>query len=149
METVVIVGLLVLIVTLLIGLLKARKSEVRPGDALVAEDAPRAPRTCPLCGHGLFKGQTVKSRLITIESNSKFKTVVRESTSYVFGCPFCNPANKEFPRRCPVCKETMRPEDYVIGRYFEKDEGKNHLHILGCTRCRKGLPGSTGRTVRI
>ena len=138
METVVIVGLLALILVLLYGLLKGRKTGIGQEEGpWVQEDAPRAPRTCPLCGHGLFKGQTVKSRLISIESKSKFKTIVRESTSHVFGCPFCNPPNNENPRFCPVCKETLGTQDYVIGRYFEKDEGKNHLHVLGCTKCRK------------
>lgn len=58
----------------------------------------------------------------------------------VYGCPNCRPkgGSAKAARICPVCKQKLGEHDYVVGRMFERESNRKHLHILGCTRCRKG-----------
>ncbi|MBN1412187.1 MAG: hypothetical protein JW969_15185 [Spirochaetales bacterium] len=37
-------------------------------------------------------------------------------------------------RKCPVCKNTLKSEDYLVGRLWEQGE-TNKVHVSGCTRC--------------
>ncbi|SIQ16441.1 hypothetical protein SAMN05920897_104190, partial [Alkalispirochaeta americana] len=37
---------------------------------------------------------------------------------------------------CPVCKNPVPAEGYVIARMFSRHDRK-HLRVLGCTACRK------------
>jgi hypothetical protein len=135
----VIIGLVVLIIILIITLLFSKKKLPNPDSVDMDLEAGdnQGRRHCPLCAAPLKPGQTVKSKVIEIASGSKFKAPVKESISHVFGCPYCYPANLTFIRHCPACKVELEAKDYVIGRYFEKTGQKNHLHVLGCTRCRK------------
>jgi len=103
-------------------------------------------KPCPLCSSMLRKGQTVKSKVIEILPANSHQTKTRyagnqmgikETIAHVFGCQYCWPGNPEHPRICPFCKAKLGSEDYVIARYFEKAQGKNHLHVLGCTKCRR------------
>lgn len=100
---------------------------------------PRVLKPCPLCGAGLAKGQTVKTKVIEIVSASARGAPkgVKENRAEVYGCPYCWPASKEHPRTCPSCHQILGNSDIVFARYFERTEGKNHLHVLGCTICRK------------
>jgi len=151
MEYVVAAFILFLLVVL-VGVLRGTPAAGRSGSLndrdgfLQADDAmPAGGKPCPLCGMRLLKGETVKSRLITIESSSQFKSPVQESTSYMYGCKYCWPSNQTYTRFCPACKAKLGTEDYVIGRFFEKRKSgdanlvktKDHLHVLGCTLCRK------------
>jgi hypothetical protein len=83
---------------------------------------------CPLCNSSLAKNENVKSKLYPSESRDKIMDV--------FGCKNCIPPNGTVARICPVCKKKIPADGFVTGRYFIKP-GKNHLHILGCTLCRK------------
>jgi hypothetical protein len=89
-------------------------------------------KPCPICGWLLLPKQRVHSVLYT--SNS-------DSIMHIFGCPFCykdHPVsnfNKNLTRKCPSCKKNLGENEYVIARLFEKP-GKNHVHVLGCYRCR-------------
>jgi len=102
-------------------------------------------KPCPLCAAPLSTGERVKSKLITLEHSGKYAAPVKESISHVLGCPYCYPSNTDYPRLCPVCKAVLGSTDYVIGRYFEKEGRKDHLHVLGCTICRPSgkVPNST------
>jgi len=135
--------MVVVVVVLLLTMLRFRKDDYQ-GLANSMAKKQRSQfavlKPCPLCGTLLQKGQTVKSKVIEIAINGKHgqnKLGVKESMAHVFGCPFCWPASDQTARQCPACKGKLGAEDYVIARYFEKDVGRNHLHVLGCTRCRK------------
>ena len=95
-------------------------------------------RSCPLCGSGLRRGET----LHTVVYPGKSDKLVD-----MYGCPYCyadHPrSNGKAPsaaRICPVCKEVLGAKDYLIGRLFEKP-AKRHLHILGCSMCRGSTKG--------
>ncbi|MBN1686518.1 MAG: hypothetical protein JW852_07670, partial [Spirochaetales bacterium] len=102
---------------------RKKNEERKTGKKPSAQERPVRP--CPLCGSLLVKGETVK-------------TIVYPSTgdtlAEVYGCPYCYGVNATAVRICPVCKKPVPDGGYVIGRMFK--EGR-HLHVLGCTRCRK------------
>lgn len=135
--------MLVIVIGLLVTMLRLRKDDYQ-GLALSMARKQRARfevlKPCPLCGSLLKKGETVKSKVIEIGSVSRHgqnRLGVKESIAHLFGCPYCWPANREHARQCPACKAKMGTADYVIARYFEKETSRNHLHVLGCTLCRK------------
>jgi hypothetical protein len=139
-----VIGLmLIVVIGLLITMLRVKKDDYQGLSNVMAKKQRsqfEVLKPCPLCGYLLRKGETVKSKVIEIAISGKHgqnKMGVKESMAHMFGCPYCWPSTAEHPRHCPACKATLESSDYVIGRYFEKDEGKNHLHVLGCTRCRK------------
>ena len=93
-------------------------------------------KTCPVCGSLLEKGQLVKS--IAFQGGVKVGNVT-ERLSHIFGCLFCYPANEKTPRVCPVCRRTVPADGYLIARMFERsDRERKHVHVLGCTACRRG-----------
>jgi hypothetical protein len=93
-------------------------------------------KTCPVCGTLLEKGQLVKS--VVFPGGAKAGNIT-ERLSHIFGCPFCYPANNKTPRICPVCRQIMPTEGYLIARMFERpDRERKHVHVLGCTACRRG-----------
>lgn len=65
---------------------------------------------------------------------------VRDAITHMFGCPYCKPGSSsaaEHARICPVCRATLPDDAYVVARMFER-EGRKHIHVLGCTECRRG-----------
>jgi uncharacterized protein with PIN domain len=104
-------------------------------------------KPCPLCDTMLRKGETVhtvvytgaKKKAVGDDQDDGYETAstssVEESMVHMFGCPYCYPANDDHPRRCPVCKDELDADDYVIARMFMRNR-KKHVHVLGCTRCR-------------
>jgi hypothetical protein len=90
-------------------------------------------RNCPICGTPLLRGETVHSHLYPGKPDGMM---------YIYGCPFCyrkHPRVKErrdVTRICPFCKTNIPDEGWVVARVFEKPE-KTHVHVLGCTVCRK------------
>ncbi|MCL1817826.1 MAG: hypothetical protein FWG35_02765 [Spirochaetaceae bacterium] len=94
------------------------------------------PRTCPICGSLLEKGQLIKS--IAFQGGVTVGNVT-ERLNHIFGCPFCYPVNGATPRVCPVCRRIIPADGYLIARMFERsDRERKHVHVLGCTACRKG-----------
>ena len=83
---------------------------------------------CPLCNSSLSKAENVKSKTYPTES---IDTIMD-----VYGCPKCIPPIGTKDRICPVCKKKIPADGFVIGRYFVRPD-KKHLHVLGCTLCRK------------
>ncbi len=90
-------------------------------------------RNCPICNTPLIRGETVHSHLYPGKPDGMM---------YIYGCPFCyreHPRVKErrdVKRTCPYCKEQIPDSGWVIARVFQKP-GKTHIHVLGCTVCRK------------
>jgi hypothetical protein len=53
---------------------------------------------------------------------------------HITGCVYCLDGSR--PRICPVCGTELTPEEILFARFFEKP-GRSHVHVLGCTRCRR------------
>lgn len=90
-------------------------------------------RDCPLCGTPLIRGETVHSHLYPGKPDGMM---------YIYGCPFCHKDHPRYKggrhveRHCPYCKGKISESGWVVARVFEKPE-KTHVHVLGCTECRK------------
>ena len=83
---------------------------------------------CPICSMLLTDGAQIKSALFPGD---------KERMCHIFGCPHCHPYKKDtVERTCPVCKQKIPQEGYLIARLFERPHKKRHVHILGCTVCR-------------
>ncbi|MFQ3620742.1 MAG: hypothetical protein SNJ78_07335 [Spirochaetales bacterium] len=90
---------------------------------------------CPLCGYPLRRGERIKS---VVFKGGYEAGGVKEQVSHLFGCPYCLPANSDYKRRCPVCNQILPSDGYLIARFFtRKGQQKHHVHVLGCTECRK------------
>ncbi len=135
MEYIVIAFLLILIIVLA-GIKLGSAGNNAPDNAgkPSLEDKPsgeeKPSKFCPICGSALKKGETVKSKVYPGRGV--------DSLMDVYGCPRCIPPEGREKRICPVCKKELPPDGYVIGRYFVRPGKKRHLHVLGCTLCRKG-----------
>ena len=81
---------------------------------------------CPICGSILTNGERVKSIVYPGKP---------DKIMHIFGCPLCYPSGQK--RFCPVCVKEIEGEGYLVARVFEKP-GKTHVHVLGCSGCRKG-----------
>ena len=90
---------------------------------------PGDPATCPVCSMKMLKGELVKTIAFSGSSQSIDRLV------HIKGCLSC--LEKDLPRRCPVCGAKLSVDDYLISRMFERRFQKNHIHVLGCNKCRK------------
>lgn len=91
-------------------------------------------KPCPLCGELLYPGENVKT---VVFSGTKHKGLqVEESMAHIMGCPNCYPSNRQNARLCPACKKELSSDGYVVARYFMR-QGKKHIHVIGCTECRR------------
>ncbi|TVQ25028.1 MAG: hypothetical protein EA382_07650 [Spirochaetaceae bacterium] len=123
-------------------------------------------RPCPLCGSMLRRGETVHTVVFSGgprapgPSGGGNASAAHPSTApaagggrqqdaitHMFGCRYCYPADDSHPRICPVCNRTLSADGYVIARLFQKP-GKKHVHVLGCTECRKANSRDTLRSAR-
>ena len=97
------------------------------GTGAVNKTGPR-PGACTLCGSVLSAGETMRSDMLPGRGDRLMR---------IYGCPHCLGSEGErAARRCPVCSAVLGPADHAIARYFERP-GRKHVHILGCTICRK------------
>ena len=90
-----------------------------------------APGVCPVCAAVLEGGQKIRSALFP-GGNGR--------VCHIYGCPSC--LSLESPlaemRSCPVCKAKLSCDEYLIARVFDRGEKRQHVHILGCKKCRMG-----------
>ena len=94
------------------------------------------PQVCLVCSTKLARGSRVQTTAFPPASGSIDRLM------YVRGCSNC--LNGNAPRKCPICRIPLDLDDYLIARMFERErERKNHVHVLGCNRCRK--PGDFNR----
>ncbi len=96
----------------------------RPAD--LPEGVPGAPRVCPVCSAKLAAGERVKSSAFPSMGGS-------DRLMHISGCVYC--LSGERRRACPVCGKTLKPDEFLIARLFDKP-GRSHVHVLGCTKCR-------------
>jgi len=90
---------------------------------------PGDPQVCPICSIKLDRGELVKTVAFPSLSGG------RDRLMYIRGCFTC--MERDVPRRCPVCGTEMGLDDYLICRMFERNSGRNHVHVLGCNHCKK------------
>ena len=100
--------------------------------------APRRARgsgpyqTCPVCSAKLYEGESVKSAIFPSLNGGNDRFM------HIKGCVYC--LNGERERICPVCGNTIKTDEILICRMFERHpiagRKRNHVHVLGCTRCR-------------
>lgn len=103
------------------------------------EETPRpvpAVKTCPLCGSGLQKGETVRSVLYPASKGAPDRLME------IRGCPRCYPPPASEKRICPVCGKEVPRDGDVIARVFET-KGRTHVHVLGCSGCYRRKTGTT------
>jgi predicted nucleic acid-binding Zn ribbon protein len=87
---------------------------------------PGAPRTCPVCSAKLEHGERVKS--------AAFPGIPGQGRlMHISGCIYCMDGDRR--RICPVCGATLRDDQFLIARMFEKPT-RSHVHVLGCSQCR-------------
>ena len=86
------------------------------------------PQVCPLCTMRLDRGELVKSMAFPSISGG------RDRLMYICGCYSC--LNHNLPRRCPVCETALGINDYLVSRMFERPGNRNHVHVVGCNRCK-------------
>jgi len=89
---------------------------------------PGDPQVCPVCSMKLDRGDLVKSLAFPSLSGGKDRLM------YIRGCFYC--LKKNVPRRCPICGLELSLEDYLVTRMFERPNNRNHVHVLGCNRCK-------------
>lgn len=102
--------------------------------------------TCPLCGHILVKGQRLKS--VVFQGGTEAGGV-KEQVAHLLGCPYCFPPNQDHPRKCLVCGAKLPAEGYLVARFFtRRGRRRKHVHVLGCTECRKQRKMSSPKSMR-
>jgi hypothetical protein len=94
-----------------------------------AQGTPGDPQVCPVCSTKLHKGYLVKS--------SAFPSLTggRDRLMHIRGCVYC--IDGDLPRVCPVCGAYLNQNDILIARMFERPRQKNHVHVIGCSRCKR------------
>jgi hypothetical protein len=118
--------------TLLIGPLsdifsswrKRKRTEAAPRTG-----SPGDPQVCPVCSMRLDKGGMVKSQAFPSITGGKDRLM------FIRGCAYC--LNGERLRLCPVCEARLDNNEFLISRMFERPGGRSHVHVLGCSRCKK------------
>ena len=101
---------------------RRRRKSGHPGD----------PQVCPVCSAILNKGELVSSHAYPSLSGG------RDRLMHIRGCCYCLEADRPRPRHCPVCRNPLRENDYLISRMFERPLRRNHVHVIGCNRCKRG-----------
>jgi hypothetical protein len=96
------------------------KSTAPPGD----------PQICPICSARLYKGDLLETSAYPSVSGGKDRIM------HIRGCQHCLSGN--FERYCPVCGASLGCNEILVARMFERSQDhRAHVHILGCSRCRK------------
>lgn len=103
------------------------ESGVVKSDREGVDDKKKLP--CILCGSPLAGGERIHSTVFRGE---------RDSIVHVFGCPHCYGDMATEVRICPICKRYLPEGGYLMGRMWDRKQGKRHLHVSGCTLCKPG-----------
>lgn len=102
----------------------------RGGPKPRAESAPGEPQTCPVCSAKLYEGQLVSSAAFPSLNGGKDRFM------HIRGCSFCLTGERD--RVCPVCYTVLYGNEILVCRMFERPGRRTHVHVLGCTQCKKG-----------
>ena len=90
---------------------------------------PGDPQVCPICCSKLKKGDLV--RTIAFPSI----TGGRDRMMYIRGCVYC--LTGRMGRSCPVCGANLNEGEILVARMFERHNRRPHVHVQGCSRCRR------------
>ena len=93
------------------------------------ESMPGDPQTCPVCSAKLGDGELVKSAAFPSLNGG------RDRFMHIRGCIYCLHGDRD--RVCPVCGAVLRDNEILISRLFERPGRRSHVHVLGCSRCRR------------
>ena len=89
------------------------------------------PVKCPVCSSQLFVGEQLISKVYR-------PMKVPDQLMTISGCPHCYPGCEPGVKRiCPVCHKSLRADQNLTARLFNKSVGKKHVHIIGCSNCHK------------
>ena len=89
------------------------------------------PVKCPVCNSSLYVGENIISKVYRPMN-------VPDQLCTIMGCPHCYPnCQTGIKRMCPVCHKEISQEQTLTARLFNEKFGKKHVHILGCSNCRK------------
>ena len=89
------------------------------------------PVKCPLCDADLFVGENLISKVYRPMN-------VPDQLMIVLGCPHCYPRCEDGRKRiCPVCHKPVAQNQSLTARLFNKQLGKKHVHVIGCSNCHK------------
>ena len=124
-----IIGIAAAIITaLLIGIyvhLQNKKSQKNKKSKILQ------PVKCPVCNSSLYVGENIISKVYRPMN-------VPDQLCTIMGCPHCYPnCQTGIKRICPVCHKEISQEQTLTARLFNEKFGKKHVHILGCSNCRK------------
>lgn len=129
----------IIIILLIISLIKLGKGDFQQlALKMAGEDRNRLEvlKPCPVCGSMLKKGQTVHS--VYYRNAGRHENLkVEEIFTHIYGCPHCWPDNSQHPRTCPVCSKTLSKDGYLVARTYRKAGKKDHVHVVGCTECKR------------
>ena len=89
---------------------------------------PGDPQTCPVCSAKLEDGQLVSSLAFPSLNGGKDRFM------HIRGCIYCLYGERD--RLCPICGITLKANEILICRLFERLGRRSHVHVLGCTRCK-------------
>jgi len=92
--------------------------------------SPGEAKVCPVCTMLMMKGDRLKTIVFPPRKSNDIDCIM-----HIKGCYSC--LNNEVPRRCPVCKAKLNVDDFLLARMFKRPGKKNHVHVLGCNRCKK------------
>ena len=86
---------------------------------------------CPICQSSLYVGENLISKVFRPMN-------VPDQLMIVMGCPHCYPVCEPGVKRtCPVCGKTVGQDQSLTARLFNKQLGKKHVHVVGCSNCHK------------
>lgn len=89
------------------------------------------PVKCPICQSNLFVGENIISKVYRPMN-------VPDQLMTISGCPHCYPTCEPGKKReCPVCHKNMTADQTLTARLFNKQLGKKHVHVVGCSNCHK------------
>ena len=91
--------------------------------------APGDPQVCPVCSARLNKGDLVKSMAFPSLTGGLDRFM------HIRGCVYCLEGDRR--RSCPVCGASLRDNEILVARMFQRSHRRSHVHVLGCSRCRK------------
>jgi hypothetical protein len=111
--------------TVFLGSGSKRRHSGKGGGSAVPGD----PQICPVCSARLNKGELVKSMAFPSLSGG------RDRFMHIRGCVYCLEGDR--PRSCPVCGASLRDNEILVARMFQRSSRRSHVHVLGCSRCRK------------
>ncbi|MCL2139467.1 MAG: hypothetical protein FWH41_08060 [Treponema sp.] len=107
---------------------KSQPIKQKPRNPLAA---PGDPQVCPICSSKLEKGDLV--------STLAFPSITggRDRPMHIRGCMHCIDGYME--RSCPVCGALLGCNDILVARLFERPRRRSHVHVLGCSICKRTL----------